>query len=86
VVVHVVDPRWRDEGGHALHELELGHPDRPSTVAPGALQLELEITRGMGQQPLLRECRAGDITTQPFEPLPVFSADDDAHVEIVPTI
>jgi len=62
-----VEARSRHQSCQALHELQRRHPEVRGPVAPGALQLQHDVTRRIFLEPLVGDRGAGDVAAQPFE-------------------
>ena len=50
--------------GQALHEFQRQHPDMRGAVAPGALELQHDITRAIALEPLNGDRRARDVAAR----------------------
>lgn len=69
-----VQARARHQSCQALHEFQRRHPDVRGAVAPGALQLQHDVTRRIFLEPLVGDRGAGDVAAQPFELLALMRA------------
>ena len=66
VIPNLMSPRWRDERREALEELMPFHHDVGGPISPGRLQPIGEPSVGHRLEPVEREGRTRDVTTQPL--------------------
>ena len=66
--------RSRHQSGQALHEFQRRHPDVRGAVAPGAFQLQHDITSAIALHPFVGDRGARDVAAQPFEFLALMRA------------
>ena len=59
-----------------LHEFQRRHLDVRGAIAPGALELQHDITRPIVLEPFVGDRGAGDVAAQPFEFLALMRALD----------
>ena len=67
--------RPRHQRGQALHELQRRHHNVRGAVAPGALELQHDVTRAMALEPFVGDRRTRDVAAQPFEFLALMQPD-----------
>ena len=71
----------RHQPGQALHEFERRHADMRCAVAPGAFELQNEVSRVIAAEPFLGDRRARNVAAQAFEFLVLMRAKTHPSVQ-----
>ena len=66
--------RTRHQRGQAVHEFQRRHLDMRGAVAPGAFQLQHDITSAIALEPFIGNRGARDVAAQAFELLALMRA------------
>jgi len=76
-----VQPRSGHQCGQPLHELQRRHHQASGAVAPGSLQIQHHLVRGVALHALVGQRRTGDVAAKLFRRLAVISVTSDCGVQ-----